>query len=359
MHFICHAGPMERDFARLGVSGAAEFLAFTRSCAPASLRLTANERFFSETEDESRGGRRDDAGRIADLQAAIDDPNCAAIVAARGGAYLTRILPYIDFSSLARRRRPLTVFGFSEITTLVNLVATYRGGRGLYWLCPNFLAWKIKPLAAAQAAIGAFWRRVAELLLGPVALDSQDQQLNRTELGIGDSLNLASRAGRRRSYTDDAVPIHDLSGAIALGRVRPHTAPIIGGCLSVIAAVAGTPLFRRVRPDGAWLAIEDIHEAPYRIDRYLATLKLLGWFERLAGVLVGDFHAEGMPDQRAAVVELLRFHLPKRSPPVVITRDFGHVWPIVPVPIGVPLKIAPGKGAVRFGTARAGVERRR
>lgn len=326
---------MERDFARLGVSGAAEFLAFTRSCIPASLRFTADERFFAETEDEARGGRRDDAARIADLQAAIDDPACAAIVAARGGAYLTRILPHIDFSAIACHRRPLLMFGFSELTTLVNLVATYRGGRGVYWLCPNFLAWKIKPLAAAQRAICVFWQRVAEMLRG-------------------NSVHESPSRSAKRSSADDVVPIRDIHGEIALGRVRPHTAPIIGGCLSVMAAVAGTPLFRRVRPDGAWLAIEDIHEAPYRIDRYLATLKLLGWFERLAGVLVGDFHAEGMPDQRAAVVELLRFHLPKRSPPpVVLTRDFGHVWPIAPLPINERVRVTSRGSDVQFHTAAA------
>lgn len=308
---------------------AREFLAFTRACAPAGLQLTADERFFSEAEDELRGGRTDDANRIADLQAAIDDPATTAIVASRGGAYLTRILPHLNFAPLARRNRPLVVFGFSELTTLVNLAATYRGGRGLYWLCPNFLAWKIKPLAAAQAAIGEFWQHVGALLTAPGARS-------------------------RKAAASRHIPIHDVRGECVLGRCKSQHAPIIGGCLSVIASVAGTPLLRRVRPDGAWLAIEDIHEAPYRIDRYLATLKLLGWFERLAGILIGDFHAEGNADQRGAVVELLRFHLPKADPPAVVTtRDFGHTWPIVPVPIGIPIRVSGRGGAVRFGVESA------
>lgn len=330
VHFICPAGPIARDLERFGVRDAREYLAFMRGCIPDSIRWTARSRFFSEVEDEQRGGRRDDEARIRDLQAALDDPAVAAIVAARGGAYLTRILPHIDFSALAGRGRPLAVFGFSELTTLVNLVATYPRGRGVYWLCPNFLAWKIKPLARAKEAIREFGRILAQFVTNDTAYF----------------------AGHGKAVRRDLLPLHDVSGEVALGRVKKNgRAPIIGGCLSVLAATAGTPLFRRVQPDGCWLALEDIHEAPYRIDRYLATLKLLGWFERVAGILIGDFHAEEQSDQRRAVLELLRFHLPsRRPPPVVLTRDFGHTWPILPVPIGRPVRVGVRGGVARFET---------
>ncbi len=76
------------------------------------------------------------------------------------------------------------------------------------------------------------------------------------------------------------------------------------------------------------------------IKRPGAALKLAGWFDRVAGVLVGDFrmmHADTQP----AVVELLRYHLPaSRRVPVVTTRSFGHVWPMTPVLLNRPVRLA-------------------
>jgi muramoyltetrapeptide carboxypeptidase len=87
------------------------------------------------------------------------------------------------------------------------------------------------------------------------------------------------------------------------------------------------------------LALEDIKETPYRIDRFLAALKIAGWFDRCAGVLVGDF-CSGQTDTQPAVLELLRYHLPDPlHTPVVTTRSFGHIWPLAPVPINRPLRL--------------------
>lgn len=158
VHLIAHAGPPRMDIARFGFADAGRYIAFVRRQLPAPLRLTCARRFFEVEEDEPRGGRGDDAARVRDLQAALDDPRTLAIVAAKGGAYFSRILPHLNFSVLAKRRTPLWAIGFSEMTTLVNVVASYRGGRGLYWLCPNYLAWKIRPARRAREAFGEFWR---------------------------------------------------------------------------------------------------------------------------------------------------------------------------------------------------------
>ena len=114
---------------------------------------------------------------------------------------------------------------------------------------------------------------------------------------------------------------------------------LAGGCLSVLAAVAGGAIGARIRPRrGQWLMIEDIKETPYRVDRMLATLKIAGWFEQAGGVLVGDF-VSGHTDTQPAVLELLPYHVPRRDLPIVTTRSFGHIWPMVPVPVNKPLAV--------------------
>ena len=339
VHVIAHANPPASDIRKLGFASAGEYIAFIREHTPAPLRLTCSARFFEVEEDELRGGRRDDAARIRDLQNALDDPRTLAIVASNGGAYFTRILPHLDFSPLAKRRRPLWALGFSEMTTLVNLVASYRCGRGVYWLCPNYLAWKIRPVGAARSAFAEFWQLLPQVLAGQTPADARhlDFRPIRGELVAGKIPGKAV-AGR-------------IGGDPFAGRTREGPVRLIGGCLSVLAAMLPGPLGARLRPDGKWLFIEDIKEIPYRIDRYLATLKFAVWFERIAGVLVGDFHTPEA-DMQAAVLELLRFHLPpQRKLPIVTTRSFGHVWPQVPVYLNRPLRLTVRGRAVELATS--------
>ena len=126
--------PLLPDAAKLGVRNVDDYVAFVRRSLPAPFRLTFDRKVLQAKEQEQHGGRTDDAARVRDLQGALNDPATLAIVATNGGAYLSRILPHIDFSPLAQRRTPLWAFGFSELTGLVNLVASYRGGRG-GWKC--------------------------------------------------------------------------------------------------------------------------------------------------------------------------------------------------------------------------------
>jgi len=282
-------------------------------------------------EDLARGGRFDDARRVRDLQRAIDDENCAAIVAASGGGFFARILPNVDFSGLSRRKGRLWAFGFSEMTSLVNVVGSYRSGRGVYWLCPNYVGWKVEPQDERLAAFEQFWAGLAAWLAP-----------SRRVAGDPD--------GAARDLVAATRPIE---GRLVRGRTTGGTVRLVGGCLSVLAALLTGPQGRRIRSDGRWLFIEDVNEACHRIDRHLAALKMAGWFGRVAGVIVGDFHTRGA-DQRDETVALLRFHLPSAATPVVVSTSFGHTWPIVPVPVNQRLRMTVSGRAVTIERVATG-----
>lgn len=310
VHLIAHANPATRDVKQLGFRDKYLYLEFIRDHLPDPFILTCNPDVLFGEEREWHGGRQDDAARIADLQAALDDHNTAAIVALAGGAYFTRLLPHLDFSALARRRQPLWAFGFSEMTTFVNLVASYSGGRGVYWLGPNYLGRKIRPARTARAAFGEYWKALADILSG------------------------------RRPQKTRHLSFGPITGRLVNGTVRPGKVRLLGGCLTVLITMLAGPLGRRLQPEGKWLMLEDLQEAPYRVDRHLATLKLAGWFDRVAGVLLGAFHTDGANEQRA-VLELLRFHLPQNHDvPIVVSNSFGHLWPMVPAPLALPLDLS-------------------
>ena len=318
IHLIAHANPAGKDVRRYGFASTEAYLDFIRQHLPAPLRLTASLRLLKATEDQQRGGRRDDAARIRDVQDALDDPATLAIVAAAGGAYFSRLLPHFDFSALDQRKTPLWTLGFSEMTNFVNLVAARRGGRGLYWLCPNYLGWKISPRKKALAAFGEFWRTLPRVLA--------DEQIDDAEqLAFG------------------PIEAKLVSGQAKSGRTR-----IVGGCLSLLAVAPGSAVSRKTAPAGKWLVLEDVNEQPYRVDRMLASLKLAGWFERVAGILIGSFRQDG-EEQAAAVREMLRYHLPAdRNVPIAVTSQVGHIWPMRPVAINHPLRLEVSGKKLRF-----------
>jgi muramoyltetrapeptide carboxypeptidase len=216
-----------------------------------------------------------DEQRLPALLAALDEPDVAAVIMARGGYGLLRLLPFIDPARLARRPRP--VVGFSDGTALLAV--------------------------AARAGVAA--------IHGPVV----------TQLP---NLSTEDRAALfARLEQPGPAPLLDGLEEIVPGRVR---GPLIGGNLEVFSRLVGTPYLPEV--DGAILFFEDLGERPYRIDRLITHLDLAGVFGAAAGVVLGDFSSCREPEvTRAAsptVDEVLLDRLGRLSIPVAAGGAFGH-----------------------------------
>ena len=212
----------------------------------------------------------DDARRLAELHAALGDPSVDAIACARGGYGAMRLLPAIDLALVARAAKLLV--GFSDITALHSV-------------------WQRAGLRSVHGSM------IATLGVLPDA-----------------------RVERWTRAVEGYVPFSRHDAAITThGRV---TAPLVGGNLAVLAALLGTPFFPPV--DGCVLLIEDVGEAPYRVDRMLTSLRLAGVFERAAGVLVGDFTRCDPREDGRSVDEVLRDRLCDLPIPVVGHVPIGH-----------------------------------
>lgn len=254
------------------------------------------------------GGRQDDADRAADLMAAFADERVRAIVALRGGAWLLRILERIDLRVLQRRRNPVWLFGFSEWTCLSLAAARYRSVISVHHVTPLYMLGSDphKPLSDPQKQ--RRWREIWASI--------------RTILAGGDP----GRPLTGRLLTDHELPRQPVR--------------LIGGNLTLMAAMAGTKYQRAARPGGAWLALEDINESIGACDRKLTQMRLAGLFDEVAGVLVGGFHHEGQ-NLSPAVGRLLRMHLPPRVP-IVAGCNFGHFWPAAAFPVGRAVRVVMG-----------------
>ncbi len=109
---------------------------------------------------------------------------------------------------------------------------------------------------------------------------------------------------------------------------------LVGGNLSLVAALVGTPFAWRTQD--ALLFLEDVNEEPYRIDRLLTQLKLAGVLDAAAGFVLGSFTH---PEDPSAV---LGDRLGALGKPVLAGWPAGHGVPNRPLPIGLRVRLDAG-----------------
>lgn len=236
----------------------------------------------------------DDKQRADDLNKFIADPKIAGIICLRGGHGCTRILPLLKQPLF--KRNPKVLCGYSDITAL-----------HLYML--------------KQAGVVSFH--------GPMG----GADFSRDKL---DTYTM-SHFVRSVAQTEAAGSVFD--GSKRKGVVLKKgsaTGQLIGGNLSVICALLGTPYFPNF--SGAILMIEDVNEPPYRIDRLLTQLLNSGALSNIKGVAVGAFtscddriKARG----RQSTEDVLAERLDKLKVPIVAGIPFGHIDSHATIPIGV------------------------
>jgi muramoyltetrapeptide carboxypeptidase len=248
----------------------------------------------------------DDAARARELNQAIADPHTRAVLPIRGGYGVVRILDQIDFTPLASH--PKLFVGFSDITALHAAVhraaglATVHGPNLQDGLAANRLA---------GTAAAHYW---AALFGVDAAAPAQPDRTHATDLRLE-----CWHAGR-------------------------VTAPIVGGNLAVLCGLVGTAWDIDCR--GRILLVEDIDEAPYRVDRMLAQLAGAGKLDDAAGILIGDFRPTA-GCHGIEYDEILMHYLNKLGKPVGRTTAIGHGSTNVAVPLGVNVAFDTTNGWLR------------
>ena len=251
-----------------------------------------------------------DEERAGDMMAMFADPAVKAIFAVRGGWGCARILPHLDFDRI--RAHPKLLIGFSDITALHLALAARTDFPSIHG--PN----------AASA-----WGELSWNSFRTLAFEGGTPTYA-TPAGTED--RLVQRAGRIRTF-------------------RPGWArgPLLGGNLTVLAALVGTPYLPDF--DGAILFLEDVDEAEYRIDRMLTQLSLAGILGKVAGVVFGQCTsctAQGSSTVGFTLSQVLEQHLAPLGVPAFQGALFGHVANQFSLPVGVPAEIDAEAGTIRI-----------
>ncbi|MER5894226.1 LD-carboxypeptidase [Streptomyces sp. NPDC001876] len=236
-----------------------------------------------------------DEDRARDLQEAWCDPSVDAVLCARGGYGVHRMVDLLDWPAM-RAAGPKAFVGYSDVTVLHEAFALRAGFSTLHG-----------PMIATEVFLK----------------DAATQESLRSTL-----------------FEPESVRTLGLGAAAALvpGRARGIT---YGGCSSLLAADAGTPQ-ARTSARGGLLMIEDITEDPYRLDGILTRLLRIGALDGISGVACGSWESCGPYDQVRAV---LNDRLGGLGIPVVEELGFGHCAAALTIPLGVPAVLeAPADG---------------
>ncbi len=195
-------------------------------------------------------GRKDftfggtDAERATDLQQMMDDPGIAAVMCARGGYGMVRIIDRLDFKKFVSR--PKWIIGFSDVTVMhAHLNHNYRIASIHSKMCNSF----------------------------PPSLATLPPEQRDSILSIRTVLT-----GGKPSYP----VLYDAGNKPGRG-----TGMLAGGNLKMLETLAGSA--SDLKTEGMILFVEDTGEYLYSIDRMFYNLKRTGKLQHLAGLIVGGF----------------------------------------------------------------------
>lgn len=227
-----------------------------------------------------------DAERAADLQLMLNDPSIKAILFARGGYGAIRMMDRIDWNAF--RQNPKWLVGYSDITAFHCHVQTQFG-------IPTIHGDMVNGFRATE----------------------DDSTLSIRRMLTGE---------RMAYHTEPSV----------YNRLGQATGPLVGGNLSLVAAMLGSK--SSLKTSGKILFLEDVSEYKYTLDRMLMSLKRAGFFHELAGLVIGGITAvktDGEMNFPASVEEIFLEKVQAYNYPVTFNFPAGHIRNNLALKLGV------------------------
>ncbi len=247
-----------------------------------------SETYFSGTDEE----------RLRDFQNMLDDDDVQAVLCARGGYGMGRIIDQVNFKKF--KKKPKWIIGYSDITVLhTHLYSNY------------YISSLHAPMAAAFNDAG---------------------YINRYVQSLRHALE-----GKWAKYTCDGHELNRSGEAIG---------ELVGGNLSLLSTVVGTDSDIKTR--GRILFLEDIGEYLYNIDRMMYQLKRSGKLSKLAGLIIGGFSEVKDTDRPFGkqAYEIIHDVIKEYDYPVCFNFPVSHEKENYALKIGTGYKLKVGKSKV-------------
>ncbi len=219
--------------------------------------------------------------RLSDIISAFSDSDISAILCGRGGYGAVQLLDKIPSDVV--RRNPKWLIGFSDISALHAMMS-------------------INGIASLHAPMCRH--------LGTFSGEDEDSK------SLFDILR-----GKMPSYCVEPNPWNKEGTAVG---------PVVGGNLAVLNALVGTP-YDIIGREGSILFIEDIAEPIYKVERILYQMRLSGVFDRISGLIVGQFTEYHQDANYSDMTSMIRDMTSDLTIPIAYDFPIGHVDHNLPI----------------------------
>ncbi len=238
-----------------------------------------------------------DKRRSEELLEFLLNPNIKAVLFARGGYGLMRLLPELDKNRIDVP--PKIVLGYSDLTSLLIYLNQKLGWVTFY---------------------------------GPVVAKDFSSHLNEKTRNFFHQAVTSLKPLGPFTFSETEI----VKKGIAEGELT-------GGCLSLVVASLGTPF--EIDTQNKILFLEDVNEKPYSIDRMLTQLLLAGKLNKVKGILFGDFANGG---NKSHIREAIEDVLQGFQGPILYNFPAGHSEIKVTLPLGLQVKLDGNQGCLEY-----------
>ncbi len=250
-----------------------------------------------------------DKERLEDLHWAFGDKEIDAVWCVRGGYGVSRLLPNVDFGLI--KKNPKIFVGYSDITALHLAISQNCG-----------LVTFHGPVAASTFSDYSK-NHVVNMLMNP----SAPYKIELSPDNVAKESNLFK------------------TEIITKGKCRGK---IVGGNLSLLTALAGTPFALRNVKDKI-LFIEDVGELPYRVDRMLTQLRQSVDLHSLTGIALGVFEdCNPKNSDSQSLIDVVKDRLGDLKIPVIYGLSFGHIRDQFTLPVGIEAELDTENATMTF-----------
>ena len=256
-----------------------------------SARILGRHGYFSNTDQE----------RVNDLNEMFAHPDISGIVCVRGGYGCTRIMEEVNYDLI--RINPKVLLGFSDITALLNGIHQKTG-------------------------LITFHGPVGSTLNDPYSISLLKQLV----VDASENLKIYNAILEEDLRSDAEYERYTITNGTAEGK-------LVGGSLTLINALIGTPY--EIDFTDKIVCLEDVEEAPYRIDRMLTQLVSGPTFKKAAGIMFGvcaGCNTSTNPNS-FSLKEVVLERIKPLGIPAVYGMSFGHIKNNFTFPIGLKAKL--------------------
>lgn len=235
-----------------------------------------------------------DEERAEEINSFFDDKSIDAIICMRGGYGSNRLIELLDFEVI--KRNPKIFVGYSDITTL-HIALNEKA---------NLITFH-----------------------GPMAVSNFTGNYNRDT--YENFIEMLSNSKYEQSIKNITKELKVLNEGRAKGK-------LVGGNLATLIATLGTEY--DLDYNGKILFLEEIGEKTYKIDRFLNQLKKHDVFEKIEGLVLGDFkNCIQDSEKDMTLLEVFQNYFKELKKPVIYNFESGHSEPMLTLPLGAICEI--------------------